>query len=351
MQKEIIFKDYKETYQTLNFKEADKTKIGDAIDKLIFQNNKIIRLFLFGNKKDSKVYSFFCEKYPSVVVYNTKACAGASVCIHSVSGSIKKFRQVEKNGKILGATFTTSNGAYFYFTGLQMGRSYSGFFKTEAQTLYRSIEKILKIKNLKPEEVFRYWIYLGDIYKNYASFNQVRTAYFKKSKIKDYPASTGIGVLSQKEEPNLNISFEAVKNIAEDVKISKVDSSLQNNPWEYGSKFSRVKTIIFEKDRVQKTYISGTSSIDKKGRSAFLHNPSKNVGYVMDCVEHLLQKNKMGFNEIVFSAVYFKNQKHFNIFRKIYLKNKWKFPYLVLSADICREDLFFEVECLAAKKI
>ena len=65
-------------------------------------------------------------------------------------------------------------------------------------------------------------------------------------------------------------------------------------PLEYGPKFSRGKILDFENDKVKKIYVSGTSSVDKKGKSALIGDYDKNIDYVISCVEHLLKNSNTG---------------------------------------------------------
>ena len=76
-------------------------------------------------------------------------------------------------------------------------------------------------------DAFRFWIYMENIKKNYASFNKARDKYFRKNGISDFPASTGIETRLAGNR-KISISLEAIKtNGSKEFEIRNLKSSLQ----------------------------------------------------------------------------------------------------------------------------
>jgi len=222
-----------------------------------------------------------------------------------------------------------------------------GGFESEIEQAYEMLEKIMARYGFSPKDAYRFWIYMKNIKKNYTALNKVRDKYFRKNKIRDYPASTGIEA-DLVGHRRISISLEALKiSCRRDIAIQRLRSKLQCEASAYGPKFSRGKVVHFERDKVKKVYISGTSSVCKDGSSAKKDDYTKNVEYVISCVCHLLVNSGSGFENIVMSRIYAKNVKVQKIFEKVYLEKGWIFPYNFLKTNVCRENLIFEIECIA----
>jgi enamine deaminase RidA (YjgF/YER057c/UK114 family) len=147
------------------------------------------------------------------------------------------------------------------------------------------------------------------------------------------------------------VGLEAIKPKAgKAVKVQIVSSRMQCEAWKYGPKFSRAVLVTFKEDNIRKLYVSGTSSVNRRGKSVLKGKCGENIAYVMACIKHLLEKNRMSFDDLVMSHAYFKNAVVYEEFRSVYAANAWDFPYNPIFVDICRDDLLFEMECIAADK-
>ncbi len=335
--------DYQEKYLFLT-RNLSKISVLEKI-KEASEEVQIIRIFIAGERRFVDQFSDLKKEFPCIfLAHSINGPRLPSVCVHTGEGNLKSFRYIsqlalthqltgglntkEIDGRKIGTIFETENERQLYLCGFQD---------------YESVDEVLKSQNFSPQDLFRHWNFIEDINHNYEGFNQLRDAYFQKHKITDFPAATGIE--ADLEGQKLSLNFEGIQS--NEVEIKDLKSDLQPDASSYGPKFSRGKVLTFS--QFKKVYISGTSSVDWDGKSIFQDDPERNVDYVLDCVGHLLQKEGTDFNDIVFSIVYCKNEKYFDIFLQIYKSKNWRFPFIPLCVNICREDLFFEMECVAIK--
>jgi enamine deaminase RidA (YjgF/YER057c/UK114 family) len=293
--------------------------------------------------------------YPNVAIGNSTGKRGEknnALSIMAVKGDLKEFKYLRCGKKIVGTYFSTSDCEFLYLTGISglIKNPKSNNFTGETLTIYKKIQQILAAHNFSVKNVHRFWNYMENISKNYSAFNEARGKFFKENGVIDFPVATGIQARLLNKQ-HINISLEALKlKKNSGITIESIQSDLQCEPTLYGPKFSRAKLLKFKKDGVAKMYISGTSSVNKQGKSVLQENPEKNIRYVVSSVEHLLKKSKMSLNDIATARVYCKNEEILKYFEKLQKENSWEFPYSTLVTNICRSNLLFEMECIAANK-
>jgi enamine deaminase RidA (YjgF/YER057c/UK114 family) len=366
--KRIKFNDYEEYYVTVCSDFCNGNFLKKSLSDLEKKGMKIVRVVLFGEISRLKKIIKVVSAYPAIFLghsNNSKKCAefcGAEIV--AIKGKFSDFEYIEFNKKIVGVLFKVPGREHLYISGLEFKKTNIRIgFRVETKRIYECIDDILTRYKFSPQNVYRFWNcmenILGNNITNYALFNEVRDEYFEKHGIADYPAATGIEAALPKEQ-NINLSLESVKaKKNKDVYSKTLHSDFQCEAWEYkkykawkyGPKFSRAKLLVFKKDKIKKVYVSGTSNVDWKGCSILLEDNEKNINYVVSCVEHLLKKSGVSLDNVVSSRLYFKNYGLYKTFLKIYRKKKWKFPYNSLFANICRENFFFEMECVAAGKM
>jgi enamine deaminase RidA (YjgF/YER057c/UK114 family) len=361
----IQFNRYTECHLTLGQDVCSENNLKNNLVDLEKKGYKIVRAVIFGKisrlKKNMKVIS----AYPHIILgHSNNSKKAAEMCgaeIFAIKGKFDHFEYIKFNKKTLGVLFKVPGREHLFISGLGIEKTAKRIgFKEEAKKLYEFIDTMLSYYCFSPKNIYRFWNcmenILGNRAKNYTLFNEARDEYFKKHEILDYPAATGIEATLLGDQ-NINFSLEAVK--AEkiyDASIRTLHSDFQSEAWEYkkykawkyGPKFSRAKLLIFKKDKIKKIYVSGTSNVDRRGHAILLDDHEKNINYVISCVENLLKKSNVSLSDVVSARVYFKNYELYEIFRKIYQNRKLKFQYNPLFANICRENFFFEMECIAA---
>jgi len=83
-----------------------------------------------------------------------------------------------------------------------------GDFRAQTQRAYRNITELLKAAGATWKDVVRTTCYLRDIERDYAAFNEERTAFFHEQELEPLPASTGIQAILCR--PELLIEMEAI---------------------------------------------------------------------------------------------------------------------------------------------
>ena len=83
-----------------------------------------------------------------------------------------------------------------------------GDFRAQVRRAYRNITELLTAAGATWKEVVRTTCYLRDIERDYAAFNEERTAFFTEQQLDPLPASTGIQAILCR--PDLLVEMEAI---------------------------------------------------------------------------------------------------------------------------------------------
>jgi enamine deaminase RidA (YjgF/YER057c/UK114 family) len=344
---------YTEYYVTVNWKNLKRDELIKILDDLCAKAINIISVTYAGNLENFETVSDLFGPYPTTALGDSpskRKSGDGGICIYGIQGREIQTEYIKVKKKIIGAFFfLPQKWKGLYVTNPHDSKRDSlRSFENETSRSYADLEKIMAKYGFLSRDAYRFWIYMKNIRENYAAFNSVRDRYFKKNGIIDYPASTGIEA-DLAENHRISIGLEALKSIdSKDIAIQSLTSDLQCEASTYGPKFSRGEVVHFKNDRLKKIYVSGTSSVCKNGSSAQTNDCAKNIDYVISCVNHILANSGAGLEDIVMSHIYSKNDKVQRIFEKIYLNKEWTFPYNLLKTNICRENLIFEMECIAA---
>ncbi len=222
------------------------------------------------------------------------------------------------------------------------------------RTLERA-EEILADQGLTYRDVVRTWFYLADILEWYNEFNEVRNA-----KYSDYgimpasnedllvlPASTGIGGISpQGSACTMDLVATASdENIRPEVVHLRNES--QRDAYCYGAAFSR-GAFIREKD-VSLIEVSGTAAIGPTGLSLYKNDIRGQIRCTFDKIENLIAQRGARLEDICAGTVFLKHPEQEAKYREIAgARGLDNLPCLCVVADICREDLLFEIDAEVA---
>lgn len=86
--------------------------------------------------------------------------------------------------------------------------AHAGNFRAQVRRAYRNITELLQAAGAAWHDVVRTTCYLRDIERDYAVFNEERTAFFKEQQLDPLPASTGIQAILCR--PDLLVEMEAI---------------------------------------------------------------------------------------------------------------------------------------------
>jgi len=85
---------------------------------------------------------------------------------------------------------------------------HAGDFRAQQRRTYYNITRLLEAEGATWKDVVRTTCYLRDIERDYAAFNEGRTAFFREQGLDPLPASTGIQAILCR--PELLIEIEAI---------------------------------------------------------------------------------------------------------------------------------------------
>jgi len=250
---------------------------------------------------------------------------------------------VEVDGKILGSVFEDEDAKYCYLGNIHSVHSSAPRHEQTRET-FEKIEICLAKAGMSISSIVRTWLYVDKILSWYDEFNRVRTEFFNDRGVFDgiVPASTGIGVGNPMDTALIADVF-AIKPKDGDVTVREVSSPLQCSAEDYSSSFSRaIETVIAD---CRTLYVSGTASISPDGKTEHVGDAEKQIALTMAVIQQILESCNMSWADASRAVAYFKSMEDVRLFEKYCAANDLTgLPVVVAHADICRNDLLFEME-------
>lgn len=214
-------------------------------------------------------------------------------------------------------------------------------------------EKMHEILGDDIHHVVRTWIYFPDLLSWYDDFNKARMRSFTKiGFLKEgnvhVPASTGIQGLhgdNDCEACFMDVLVTVPKNGKCETNFM-TSSTRQNEAAKYGSLFSRGVEIKYDDESV--LHISGTASINSDGETIYKNDPQGQIFETFMSLSSLLKTKNAKLSNICSATAYCKNMTVYNIFCGIIEHLQLdRIPFIPVIADVCRDDLLFEIDCVA----
>jgi enamine deaminase RidA (YjgF/YER057c/UK114 family) len=279
----------------------------------------------------------------------------------------------------------------------------------QAQRMFERADHILKEYGASYRDVLRTWIYISDIDEWYRQFNHARSYTFDRFGIRLscdddnclLPASTGIEgrassgaactmdliaainfrtnlkenvtppiLLLSKGRSEEGLSsppvraweqMEEHKNIPPPLRggdkgegVSKPLARRLINPcqaeaFHYYSAFSR--GVLIEEPDVSIIQVSGTAAIDEHGASIYPGDVRSQIACTFEKIESLVSPEGASLTDICAATVFVKRPEYAEVFREVAaLRGLKELPYVCVVADICREELLFEMDAEVAFK-
>ena len=125
--------------------------------------------------------------------------------------------------------------------------------------------------------------------------------------------------------------------------VSSVPSPLQCPAPTYGSSFSRAVELSLPTHR--HLLVSGTASIEPGGRTAHVGDFKAQVSLTMEVVQAILESRGMSYADVTRATAYLRRAADLAGFRDWARERGLShLPVICTRADICRNNLLFEVE-------
>jgi enamine deaminase RidA (YjgF/YER057c/UK114 family) len=252
------------------------------------------------------------------------------------------------DGRTVGGVFEDRNGRYCVLGQISSPNISAPAVQQARETLER-LEVALEVAGMTMANVVRTWFYLAGILSWYDDFNSVRTKFYEERHLFDslIPASTGIGGRNPAGAAVVADAY-AVTPKTDAMKIRAVPSPLQCPATQYRSSFSRAVDV--ESPCCRHLYVSGTASIGLDGRTAHVGDTWQQIDLTMRVVEAILESRGMGWSDATRAIAYFKDIEDTPLYYRYCRHHRLPWlPVAMAHADICREDLLFEIELDAVR--
>ena len=272
------------------------------------------------------------------------SCDGAALAgLQAFAVSGRPVTRVRLGNRVVGSVFEDGDARHCLLGGL--GPTATGLLPAaQVQQTLGNLEWALGRVDFKLSDVVRTWFYNEDILAWYDEFNRVRSAYYAHVPFStgSLPASTGISARNP-DGAALVVAAWATQPLARTAYAKEIGSPLQCPAPAYGSSFSRAMEL--RSGGYRRLFVSGTASIFPDGTTAWVNDGAKQVALTMEVVTAILQSRVMDYCDVTRATAYFKNpiyKGHFDSWCAARELTHW--PVVALQADICRDDLLFEIE-------
>ena len=322
------------------------------------QEARIVKMDVFGSYDtfkhclDTIEKKFNSRDWPLnyVISEHWKGHKIAGAYIHAISGV--EIRTLKLEGQSYGRVFEDDSARYCILGNVHAVDGSLSKAK-QTQNIFEIMETGLQLAGMEFTNIVRTWFFNYEILNWYNTFNDVRTAFFKKKAVFNglLPASTGIGG-ANRYRTSIIAGASAIQPKNDRISMENIPSPLQGSAFEYGSSFSRAVQI--ETPHYSQVLVSGTASIDPDGNTLHVGDVEAQINQTLKVVEAILRSRGMTYSDVSRVYAYVKREKDtliFTEYRKRY--NIPEYRVIVVPNDICREDLLFEIEvdAYSVKKI
>lgn len=223
----------------------------------------------------------------------------------------------------------------------------------QATRMFHRAEGILREHGFVYRDTVRTWIYIGEILDWYDEFNVSRTAAYNSYGLlgagDDFmPASTGI----QGRPPGevacaMDLLAVQPTGDGEPPVIGVLHNPRQNEAHAYGSAFARAMEVV--SGGVRTVYVSGTASIDEFGKTIHLGDTPRQIERTVENIEALIGTRGQTLEDITQACVFMKRADEVGRFEESCAGTGFAEIGVPMAADVCRSDLLFEIDAVAAK--
>ena len=193
----------------------------------------------------------------------------------------------------------------------------------------------------------RTWIYVRDIDSNYAGLVKARNDVFAEEGLTcdtHYIASTGIGGATEGRNAVVAIDFLTRPDIRESDKTYLKALSHLSPTHDYGVAFER--GVRLSDGQI---YISGTASIDSRGRVLYEGDVVAQADRLLENVSELLREGGSSLDDVPYFIIYLRDISDYPVI-EAYMQERFPaVPRIILEARVCRPAWLIEMECEVAQ--
>jgi enamine deaminase RidA (YjgF/YER057c/UK114 family) len=277
----------------------------------------------------------------------------SGVIIHAVSSHDGGDAWTIMDGDVPCGRGWRRNGATYL--QLQNIQGQGGSRPDQVRGILDKAEGILRRNGASYKDVARTWFYISDILDWYPDFNKARSEKYGEFGIMPgpgdarllLPASTGIGASAPSGAAASMDLLAVLENDERTPSVRKLTNQGQLDAFRYGAAFSR-GAVIAEHD-VKLIQVSGTAAIDEHGVSLYPGDVRSQINCTLDKVQTLLGQERAGLGDICAATVFVRRPQYAEVFREVVAdRGLTDLPAVCVVADVCREELLFEIDAEAA---
>lgn len=350
----------------INFLQANNIPLSQIVKLTAFYNSDAIIQNDVVDLKNA-LQKEFNEQLPALTFVSQPPLCGSNIIFEIVylTDKAATITYHEYNGYSYTKVATSAEN-HIIIGGLQE-KTGSTNIQQNSETSFKVLETIFEHEDYTFSNIVRQWNYIEGIIdqnegnQNYQIFNDVRTKYYEKNKLKsDYPAATGIGIL----KGGVIIDIHAIKNIST-ITIDEIINPLQINAYSYSEevlegnptaglnykttpKFARGKAIT--NYTTKQLLISGTASIEGENTIG-INDAAKQTEYTINNISQLINVSKptdweteKALQHFELVRVYIKSANDYKTIKNVCEKHFSPQSVLYVIADICRDNLLVEIE-------
>ena len=131
--------------------------------------------------------------------------------------------------------------------------------------------------------------------------------------------------------------------------IRRLSNPCQAEAFHYYSAFSR--GVLIQEPDVSIIQVSGTAAIDERGVSLYPNDIRNQIACTLDKIESLISPEGASLKDICAATIFVKRPEYAEVFYEVAaFRGLKELPHLCVVADICREELLFEMDAEAVVK-
>jgi len=276
----------------------------------------------------------------------------AGIIIHAVSlNSAEDIWTVMDEENPCGRGWIRNGSTYLMLQNIQ---GQAGNRPRQVREMFDRADGILRRNGATYKDVARTWLYLSEILDWYPDFNRARSEKYGEFGIMPgpgdnmllLPASTGIGANMPSGAAASMDLLAVLENGAMTSTVRKLTNKKQLDAFRYGAAFSR--GAVIEEDDVTLIHVSGTAAIDEHGISLYPGDILSQINCTFDKIDSLLTQEGSGLADICAATIFVKRPEYAEVFWTIAADRGLEdFPAVCVVADVCREELLFEIDAEA----
>ncbi|MGO8703742.1 MAG: Rid family hydrolase [Candidatus Brocadiia bacterium] len=263
-------------------------------------------------------------------------------------------RTISDDGVARGRKWQRNGATYLVLQDLH-GAAPGAGRESQTTAMIERANRILELEGATFRDVARTWIYLPNILQWYDGFNAARSVKYREFGLLTVrpaesggrrtlpPASTGISGSNPHGAGPVMDLLAVIGKPECPVKVGLMTNVRQKDAFEYGSAFSR-GVWIREPDMTQ-VQVSGTAAIDERGKSLFPNDCRAQIFRTFETIEALIAPAGASLKDICQATVFLKRAQDLPVYRQAAAERGLAdLPAVCVVADVCRDDLLFEVD-------